>query len=319
MDHPHDPLVLAFDFGGTKLAAAVINPGDGRLLSLERGATPVGKGAAASIEAMFALGRQAMHAAQVSTVARVGISFGGPVSADRQHVLHSFHVADWDGLALPEMASQAFGCPASMENDANAAALGVWRFDTHQPDHMIYIQVSTGVGAGLILGGSLYRGQALAGEFGHITALPGGPECTCGKHGCLESLCSGWAIARDGRAALWQARPDSPLFRLTQGQPDRADARVVIEAARAGDPLAQPVVQRAFEALGLVIANTVYTFDPDCIVLGGGITRAEADLRAVLEPVLARELSPSYHHRFKLAFSTLDGHETLLGAALLTD
>ncbi len=312
------PYVLALDFGGTKLAAALVDTGSGRILSYRRRDTPTEGGAKASIQAMFDLGRAVMQTAGVRKAARVGISFGGPVTSDRRQVLVSNHVADWEGIPLPQLASEAFDCPAAMDNDANAAALGAWAFDAgREPHNLVYIQISTGVGAGLILDRKLYRGSALAGEAGHFTMQADGPACTCGKKGCLESLCSGWAIARDGRAALAEAALGSPLEKLCAGGHENLDARLVLQAARAGDPLAAQIAGRAFTTLGIAIANIVCLLDPDMIILGGGVMRAEDVVRPILVPTLKREVAPMFKDRCCLRFSTLDGHETLLGAALL--
>src|SRR5512133_1123296 len=133
------PFVLALDFGGTKLAAAVVNTSSGQILAYQRHLTPAHQGADASIQAMFKLGREVIQTAGISQPARVGISFGGPVSADRQRVLVSHHVADWNGIPLTQLASEAFDCPALMDNDANVAALGAWAFDAHrQPKNLVY-------------------------------------------------------------------------------------------------------------------------------------------------------------------------------------
>jgi len=267
---------------------------------------------------MFDMGRQALEECGLSTPARVGISFGGPISADRKEVLMSCHVAGWEGVPLPKLASEAFDCPAEMDNDANAAALGSWYFDTHtEPDDMVYVQISTGIGSGLILNRNLFRGGGMAGEIGHITVIPDGPECMCGKRGCLESLCAGWALARDGREALEKASKDSALYQLCEGDPSQIDVQLLIQAARRGDSQAKAIVNRAFTALGIAIANVISLLDPQVIVLGGGVARAEKEMRAVLDPVIRRELYPPFRERYKLRFSHLNGKETLLGAALL--
>ena len=312
--------VLALDFGGTKLAAAVVDLANGRFCAEVRRPAPTPASASESIRAMFAMGREALNECGLETPAKVGISFGGPVSGDRKTVLMSNHVPDWEGIALPRLAEEAFGCLVFMDNDANAAALGSWTYDANrEPDSMVYLQVSTGIGSGLILNRSLFRGGSLAGEVGHMTIFPDGPECVCGKHGCLESLCAGWAFARAGREALQGAKSDSPLFQLSRGTPEKVDARLVIEAARAGDEKAKEITARAFTALGIAIANLISLLDPQKIILGGGVTRAQADMRAVLEPVIDRELHPLFKNRCTLEFSKQNGKETLLGAALLEE
>jgi glucokinase len=317
MSTPSAP-VLALDFGGTKLAAAVVDTASGTILAYQCQTTPPRQGAPASIESMFNLGNQALAEAGMQRPARVGISFGGPVSVDRQQVLVSYHVADWEGKRLPSLAAEAFGCPAAMDNDANAAALGAWGFDAlRQPDHLVYIQISTGVGAGLILNRDIFRGGALAGEFGHITMQVGGPPCPCGKRGCVEALCSGWAIARDGLAALPHAASGSPLHRLSQRAAGDPDARLVLQAAREGDPLAHEIAERAFGALGVAIANVICLLDPQVVMLGGGITQSQDIIRPIIETTLVREVPAMFKDRCQLRFCTLQGRETLLGAALL--
>jgi glucokinase len=266
------------------------------------------------------LGQKAVAEAGVTSIARVGISFGGPVSSDRKHVLRSFHVSGWEGIVLPQLASEAFGCPASMDNDANAAALGSWTFDAYQePDHMLYIQISTGVGAGFILNRKLYRGQALAGEFGHNTIHPGGPKCTCGKQGCVESVCSGWALARKGRAALLKADVQSPLYQIASTYDAPLDARLVFQAAREGDPAATSILHNAFTRLGSAVANLIYLFDPGMIILGGGLIRSKDLIHPILEKTLEQEVHSLFRERCQLRFSTLEGREPLLGASLLED
>ena len=310
--------VLALDFGGTKLASAVIDKMNGEICSLVRRPTPSPQGATACITTMFDMGRQALKECGLATPARVGISFGGPVSTDRKEVLMSCHIAGWEGIPLPKLVREVFNCPAMMDNDANVAALGSWYFDAHcEPENMIYIQVSTGIGSGLILNRNLYRGGGIAGEFGHITIIPDGPKCVCGKRGCLESLCAGWALTRAGRAALNNASKESVLYQLCQGDSLQIDARLLIQAAQTGDLQANAIIKQAFTALGIAIANVISLFDPQIIMLGGGITSAEDEMRAVLDPVITRELHPLFRKRYKLQFSHLDGKETLLGAAML--
>ncbi len=298
--------ILALDFGGTKLAAAVVNVATGDVLSPVRTATPAAAGATACLDAMVAAARESLRRQPAAAVTGIGVSFGGPVSRDRRTVLRSMHVAAWDGFDLPARLSATFGLPAFMDNDGNAAALGEWRFGAGRGTRdMLYVQVSTGVGAGIIADGRVYRGGGLAAEFGHLTVLPDGPECTCGKRGCVESLAAGWAIARDGRAAF--------------GDAAAMDAAQVVAAAAAGDGRGQAILDRAFTYLALGIANAVILLDPEVVVLGGGLARAEAALRRVVEPALTRFLPPIFRNRARLMFSHLAGAETLVGAALLVE
>lgn len=313
--------VLTFDFGGTKLAAAVVNKQTGELLSYYKTATPVEEGAEASIQKLSDAGKKVLQESGVEGfISQIGISFGGPVSKNQRRVLHSHHVPKWDNYPLADKFSEIFGIPALMENDANAAALGEWYFGAgDRTRNMIYIQISTGVGAGIVINQQLYRGNGLAGEFGHITILPDGPQCTCGRKGCMESLCSGWAIARDGKEALEKSEVGKPLVRLSGGHPDKVDAKLVVEAWRQGDPNALAILDNAFSYLAIGIANMIILFDPDTVVLGGGIAKAEDAVTTFLLPKLPQNLHPLFQNRVTLKLSKLQGLETLLGASLLFD
>jgi len=311
--------VLTLDFGGTKLAAAVVDTKTGKITALTRKSTPVRQGAEATLTAMIEVGWEALEGSGIKDqITRVGISFGGPVNKDRTTVLHSHHVQEWDGIVLTKRIANTFEIPAFMENDANAGAFGEWYFGAgERVENMIYIQVSTGVGAGLILDHQLYRGEALAGEFGHITVLPNGPTCVCGKSGCVESLCSGWAIARDGKEAFKHAVPSSPLWRLSEGKEENVKASTVIEAYQEGDLIAKTILVQSFTSLGIGIANVICLFDPEIVVIGGGIARAKDVMMEFLEPALDNYVHHLFKNRYRLKFSELDGQETLLGAALL--
>jgi glucokinase len=268
---------------------------------------------------MATAGEQALAQAGLTfdDLAAIGVSFGGPVGRDRRHVLRSMHVQAWESMNLPEMLGQRFGLPVYMDNDANAAALGEWKFGAGQDsENLLYVQISTGIGAGLILNGQVYRGAGLAGEFGHITILTDGPLCSCGKRGCLESLTSGWALGRDARRLI-EAGDSPQLAELTGDDPTQASAEMLLRAAEQGDMAAKDTTREAFTYLARGLAQAICLLDPEMVILGGGVTRA----RAVLEGVLAEELDaylPALlRHRVQIKFACLQGMETLLGAGLL--
>ncbi len=232
-----------------------------------------------------------------------GISFGGPVSADGKDVVRSMHVDAWEGVALPELVSSRFGIPATMENDANAAALAEATFGAgRDAGSVLYVQVSTGIGAGLVVGGRLHRGRGGAGELGHVVVDPAGPECACGNRGCLEAVAAGWALARDAR-------------RIGAGP----DAKALIAAATAGDGKARAVVTAAFATLGVAIANAVNLLDPDVVAVGGGIAQASGILGPALEAALAAHVLPHLRDPGRLVFAELGGQAPLVGAAVAAD
>jgi glucokinase len=317
-----DGLALALDFGGTKLAAAVIDLGREKIITpIIRQQTPVSEGAGGTLQAMIACGRQALAALDgTQPVKAAGISFGGPVSADRLSVLLSNHVANWNGAPLVAEISQAFGLPAFMDNDGYVAALGEWWFGGYrQLSNLVYIQVSTGVGGGFVFGRQPYRGAGLAAEIGHYMVEAHGPQCSCGRRGCLESLCSGWAVARDGREALAKRPSACPtLVRLSQNRPEKVNAAMVFEACRALDPACVDIVSAALKSLASVIANLITCLDPPVVVIGGGLTRSRDLFEKYLLPQVNEQTHPFFQGRCRLEFSRLDGQELLLGAALLT-
>ena len=317
-----DGLVLALDFGGTKLAATVVDLGQEKIAGpVIRQQTPVAQGASGTLQAMLACGRQALEASgQARLVRAVGISFGGPVSNDRQSVRLSNHVADWDGAPLVQQISQAFQLPAAMDNDGNVAALGEWWFGGHrQVDNLVYIQVSTGVGGGFVLGRQPFRGSGMAGEMGHYVVDLAGPRCACGQDGCLEAVCSGWAIARDGRLALARGAEFCPgLAQLCGNRPEEITAELVFEACRAGDAACQAIIQSAFGGLALMITNLVACLDPEVVVLGGGVVRSRDIFERYFFPLVQARMHPFFKGRCRVELSRMDGSELLLGAALLT-
>jgi glucokinase len=271
--------ILGLDFGGTKLAAGIVDSETGAVLAALRAPTPAG-GAQAGIAAMFALGQQ-LVAHHTEPIGAVGVSFGGPVEADGRTVRLSMHIPGWEGTPLAALCEQAFAVPARIANDADAAALAEYRFGAgHGCRHMLYLTVSTGIGGGVIVDGKLHRGEhAWAGEVGHMILKPDGPPCACGGNGCLESLSSGLSIARDARARIPAA--------LRHLAPADISARDVVAAAQAGDPDAQAIWQHAVGWLGVGISSACNLLNPGIVVLGGGLTGAGDSLFAPLREIMA--------------------------------
>jgi len=266
-------LLLGLDFGGTKLTAGLAMIGHSELLARDQCPTPVRGGPRRVFREIVRLARSL---AEGSTPAAVGVSFGGPVDPGQQMVRTCHHLRGWEGVRLPEWAEREFGSPALMDNDANAAALGEYRFGAGRGcDYLLHVNVGTGIGGGIVLHGQVYQGATgMAGEIGHMVLRPGGPLCTCGRHGCLEALASGPAIARDARESL--AREPGrgwKLLSLAGGNPDRITAQAVSEAAAQGDGLAQEVLDHAAKMLGLGIANAINLINPQRVTLGGGVVR----------------------------------------------
>ncbi len=278
------PVLLALDFGGTKLTAGVVAPGEQGWRARRQVQSPPRADARRDREAMLALARELLDRVG-GTLAAVGVSFGGPVDFARGLVLLSHHVPGWENFPLRDWLQDQLGVPASVDNDANAGALGEWRYGAGRGcDSLLY------VGGGWVLDGRVYHGaDSLAGEIGHMTVEPGGPVCTCGRRGCLEALAAGPAIARRARKRLAASRtseglgdfgtPGSPapgavMRRLVGGDLEALTAEHVSRAAEAGDPLARQVLEEAARALGLGIGAAIALMNPQRVVVGGGVTKA---------------------------------------------
>ena len=270
-------MVIGIDVGGTNTTGGLASE-DGRLTVKIRRPTDRSGGAAAGLKLICEIVTELLEqAARLRTkVRRIGVGFGGPVDFDEGVVLLSHHVAGWEGLPLRHELKNRFRIPVVVDNDANAGTLGEWKFGAGLGfNDLLYVNIGTGIGGGIVSGGRLLRGaQNLAGEIGHLVVAPGGPECTCGKRGCLESCASGDAIARRGSEAL--------------GMP--VSSREVFALAIEGHAGARRVLSQVIEDLAHGIGTAVSLLNPSVVIIGGGLS--EAPQNHFLEPL--REAIPRY-------------------------
>lgn len=273
---PELPL-LALDFGGTKLSAALTTlelMADCRWLRRARSFAAAGIDARTDLQVILELSRQLLGDTQP---AAVGVSFGGPVEPLSGQVRLSHHVPGWENILLKKLLEEEFNCPAAVDNDANVAALGEQRLGAGQRcASLLYVTVSTGVGGGWIIDGKIWHGaQGMAGEIGHNPVDPAGPLCLCGKRGCVERLASGPYLAQDARQALTEDPGQSPeLLRLCAGFYDQISGEMLSQAARAGDALAARLLERSAWAIGTAIGNAANLINPQRAILGGGVTKS---------------------------------------------
>ena len=262
------PLLLGIDIGGTK-SAALIGDGNGRVLSRVVGPTPLDWREAVSFLVVSLRQACAEYGCRPSDAVALGVSCGGPVDSATGVVYSPPNLPGWDAVPLRGVLEGEFHLPTVVENDANATVLAEHRWGAGKGcQDMAFLTMGTGIGAGLILEGGLYRGRRdFAGEIGHATVLPGGPQCPCGKRGCLETLASGTAIGRIGG----ERYGDSSIT-----------AHTVCDRARQGDPIALDIVAEACGWMGVGLANLLHTLNLERIVLGTLAVHA-ADL--LLEPI----------------------------------
>lgn len=244
---------LGIDLGGTKIALGVLE--GGRLVYRARIATPV-EGPEAVLQAMTAAAREALAEAGVAVTA-VGVGTPGPIDYDRGVVVFAPNIARFRDVPLRARLEEALDHPVAIENDANAAALAEHHLGAARgAGSSLFVTVSTGIGGGLVADGRVWRGAyGQAGEFGHLTVLPGGPVCGCGNQGCLEAVASGRALARDASYAYAEPLDTPELF-----------ARW-----RAGEAKAARIVEAAADYLGQALADAQKLWDPEIVVIGGGV------------------------------------------------
>lgn len=272
-----DDLILALDFGGTKLTAAALRAAEASATAPSwqahrRTASPANGSAQTDIHLMLELAWEVLGGQRPFAI---GVSFGGPASFAHGTVIRSDHVPGWDDVPLQARLEAEFGAPVRIDNDANAAALGEHRYGAGCGfDDLFYVTVSTGVGGGWILGGRPWRGHnEMAGEIGHTVVLPDGPLCLCGKRGCVERLASGPYMAADAQQRLDTDPNAGEILRATvQGAP--LNGAHVAAAAAAGDLLAAEILQRGAWALGVGLGNAANLMNPQRFVLGGGVAKA---------------------------------------------
>lgn len=272
--------VLAVDIGGTKIITAIITA-DGQVLAEACQPTLAGEGVPAVIGRLFSAIDNLLQQNSLKTSHLRGISLAvaGPIDSKRGIVTVSPNMPDWHDVPLREMIRQRYEGETFLVNDASAAALGEHRFGAGRGiNDLVLLTLGTGIGGGIIIDGRLYGGAGgAAGEIGHMVIDVNGPACGCGRRGCLEALASGTAVARETIKRLRQGEKSS-LAAMVGGRLEDITAEKVGEAARQGDGLAQDVLSRAAKYLGVGMANLINIFNPQMIILGGGMANIGAPL-----------------------------------------
>jgi glucokinase len=271
-----DPLYLGVDIGGTKVAAGLVTP-RGEILSKVRVPMPSREDAAAGLRAVEKAIDAALAAepARQNAVAGIGIVSPGPVDPRLGLIVNPGNLPCWRNYPLVAEITKSRGLPTILDNDANAAALAEARWGAGAGySHVFYATIGTGIGVGIILDGTIYHGRTgAAGEGGHVSIDYNGPACPCGKRGCIEALAAGPAVARRARKRLEAGGADTrTLLALAGGDPATITAEMVANAWHAGDPLATALLEETADLLAIWLGNMIDLFDPDVIVVGGGMS-----------------------------------------------
>ena len=264
-------LAAGVDLGGTKIHTVVAAAG-GRVLGEDRRPTEAAEGPDAVVVRIAASVRAAAAEAGVNIEALlgVGLSSPGPCDPKRGVVTDAPNLPGFHHFPITRLVGEALGLPVLLENDANAACYGEYRFGAGRGlRHIVYVTLGTGIGGGIIIDGRIYEGASgAAGEVGHIVVDHDGPPCNCGGRGCVEALASGPAIARAAAEAVAEGR-SAALAELAGG--GALTAELVHEAALKGDETSREIISRAGYFLGLGLIGVLNTLNPEALILGGGL------------------------------------------------
>jgi glucokinase len=308
---------IGIDIGGTKVLGGVVT-GAGEILATARRDTPREGGRALT----EAIANVATELVQQYPVDSIGVSAAGFISSDRQTMLATPNISNWNGVNLVKELTEILEKKIVLENDANAAAWGEFKFGAGRGrNDLMMLTLGTGVGGGLILGGSVFRGAfGIGAELGHIRIVPEGHLCGCGIRGCLEQYASGSALMRHAREAI----DASPL--LARNLLDRGDGTLeglrgnhITEAAREGDPVAIAAFNTMAAFLGAGIASLCAVIDPSCVVLGGGVIDAGELFLGPTRDAALRLIPFSGKHPYpEIVAAVLGNHAGLVGVADLS-
>jgi glucokinase len=309
--------VIGADVGGTKIAVGAID-NHGAIILRQEAPSPAadGKRMVATLLELISSSADAA-CAEGFTVMAVGVGAAGFILHEEGVLMESPNIA-WSDVPLRKLVTGSACLPAFLDNDANAAAAGEHFAGVCQGvDDFIYLTLGTGIGGAIYSGGKLYRGhRGTAAEFGHVTLDPNGPMCTCGRRGCLESMASGTALEREA-AALATDAPDSLMLQMSGGDPELITGETVSAAAERNDPAALEAFTRVGYWLGLGIVNLIHSFDPEMVVLGGGVARSGHHLVDEVNRTIREKGLPSLVARVRLALSALGGDAGLIGAGAM--
>ena len=277
--------VVGVDIGGTKIAAGLVDR-EGNVIA--SGRTPmVARGTSAEGFAAVESAIQSLLAQTSSSqeIRGIGICSPGPLDPDTGVVINPPNLPCWRNFPLAESIRSLYRVPVRVENDANAAALAEVKWGAAQGyRNVFYLCIGTGIGTGIVFDGEIYHGRTgAAGEGGHMGIDLNGPACPCGKHGCVEVLASGPAIARRAREKLAHG-PSSRITELAGGDLDSLTSQMVGKACAAGDPVAKTVIAETLDVLAYWLGNVIDLLEPDVIVMGGGVSSMLAPYLDELRP-----------------------------------
>lgn len=312
--------LVGVDLGGTNIVAGALPEDGSNVMALRTEPTRADQGAEAVIDRIVRMIDTVIAETIAQTGARrtdfVGIGVGAPGPLDRERgIVVTTPNLGWTNYPLRDAVAERVQIPVRIDNDANCATLGEWWLGAAKgANNVVGMTIGTGIGGGLILNGRLYHGASdVAGEIGHTTIDVTGRRCKCGNYGCLEAYASGPSIAERAREAV-ASLDDSLLVKMVNGQLERITAQTVYEAAKLGDDVALDVVRETARFLGAGVANLLNIFNPDVVVIAGGVTQAGDPLFDPLRREVRKRAFKPAVEACRIVPGTLPGSAGVVGA-----
>jgi glucokinase len=288
------------------------------MLARNHSVTPAAKGQKAIIQAIVESINRALDQTGIilSDIAAIGVGAPGPSNPDTGVLFTSPNLPGLRDVPLRDVIEKKFDRKAFLINDANAAAMGEFCFGAARgARNFIYITISTGIGGGIFIEGKLYTGAiGTAAEIGHMTIDDKGPPCNCGNTGCWEALASGTALAREARTRIREGAKTS-ISEYAAGDMEQVNAQIIHMAAERGDTLAGELISRTGYYLGVGMANLINLFNPERIVIGGGLSHMGDVLLGEAKRVAGEKAYRAAFEAVDFVAAELGRNSGVLGAA----
>jgi glucokinase len=314
-------LIIGIDVGGTKVAGGLVNR-KGRLLKAIDVPTRAAEGFETSLRQILGVVEQLIQqGGEMDNIAGIGICAPGPLNPKTGVIINPPNLPGWRNIPLARRVEKQFGIPTRVENDANAAGLAEVLFGSAVGYRDIfYVTISTGIGTGIIINKQIYQGKnGFAGEGGHVSVDFHSPYvCGCGTPGCIEALAAGPGIVRRTRVLLEQHHTLPSLLReWTDGHTSRITPKMVEDAARAGDEVANSIIAETGFLLGAWLGGMISLLDPEAIVIGGGVARIGKPLFSKIRETIPHYTINQFAKKTPVLPAKLQKHVGIFGAASL--
>ena len=309
--------IIGIDVGGTKILG-IRTDEYGMVLEQVRQPTLASEGVEAVIGRIVDMIRELTPK---EGIAAIGVGMPGPLDPVKGEVYNPPNLPGWETVPLCKILRERLelpeNVPVALVNDANGAALAEFKFGAGANKgikHLVYFTISTGIGGGVITNGKMLLGASgMAAELGHIILDVNGPECGCGGYGHFEALASGTALAREA-AMLVEDRRETSMVEMVGGDPSQVTAEIVVEAAKAGDNVACRLMEREGLLVAAGVVSAIHSFNPEIVVLGGGVTNAGDLLFNTVRSAVEAGVMPAYRGTYEIVPAALGGTSGALGA-----